>query len=460
MAQFIVLSVLLFWAAFLPPTYPNPQALQQVALADSDTPRDVLWSPDGKTLAAVTSLEVVLYDADQLDAAETQRIPHLIDETVSFEADGRLRIGNALWNIQQGTSEAIPEKNPPQRSPSGQFEVSSTDDGQQTVVEISDTQTKSVTELMTGSSGKLGQVVFSPDEQFIVLQLGSVPDVAHGFESAQLWDVGSGTMVATLRQSAKYMELIAFHPNGRFIVTISSSDPDAAFLHSIRVWNGQIGDLLFANDEMVYPSVVFSPDGRLMAYPVTEGLMLWRDHLIGTLSLLIPEGDYEVYAGLNMPLFSPDGKFLFASYGTQIYVWDNASAQQLGKPKIVLDNTDYVVNYFLSEQGTQLIVQTDNANVRIWDLTKQNPEMTQILYDVTQGQPSPDSKYVWGYSPYPSNDRLLFDTTSGEILQKLPTATQLDPNWKYAAYWADGALKVVDLTSNVTYDLKPLIGGS
>ncbi len=467
MLQQLILSVFLLVIAFLQPTYPslenlppitvqNAASLTQIAAIGSDTLVQTLWSPDGQTLAVITSGQVMLHNVDDLKTA-FRTIPHRPDEKVSFAVDGHLVIGNVIWDIQKGTSEAQSTEFF-QRSPSEKFEVTSTTDDKQTTVTITDSRRAKTTPLLTGIIGTLEQVVFSPDEQYGVVKLHVPGDGYDAYDVAQLWNIKSGTLVATLEQALEKIELITFHANGRLLVTTSTTDAIyGGPFEDVRVWDGHTGFRLNSSDQTNLLPVRFSPNKQLMVYALPDGLSLWSDYEIGKLSYQYqsPSSDYKVYAQPEKPLFSPDGKSLLAINERQIMVWDTNAAKRLGEPRLILDNGYPVSDYFFNQKGNWLIVLTRDNKIRVWDFTKRNPVIIQVFNDVSQGQISPDSKWIWGYSESTRN-RVLIDAATGEILQTLSSSTQIDPQWKYAAYWSEGTMTLLDLSQNELYHLNVL----
>jgi len=464
MLQSLILSILLLVVAFVQPVFPSPESLKpitpqnaaslrQVAAIGSDTPGIVIWSPDGQTLAAVTSSQAIFYSINDLKTP-FRTIPHHADENVSFAPDGHLIIGKAVWDIQKGTFETQPSGFF-QRSPSGKLEVTSKSADKPTVVTIRSSDHTQTKRLMTDSSTSLQGVVFSPDEQFIVLEFATPPDDPLGFETAELWSVVSGTKVASLDQVLEYFQQIEFNASGSLLVTSTDTSANyGSIFEAVRIWDGRTGKLLKPNGPMTMIPARFSPDKRLMVYANSAGLSVWSDHEIG----LIPNEDFGEISGFANPIFSADGKSLLVMGGNQIFIWDTDAVMQLGKPRLKLKGSQRSISSFkLSDDSKRLLVYSDDHKIDIWDLTQPTPIVTQVINDVELGQISPNSKWFWGISRTDlTTNQVLIDANTGERIGKFPMGSQPDPQWQRIAYWSSNMVNVLDLTDNKTTTLTPL----
>lgn len=469
MLQHLILAAFIVVIAFLQPAYPslenlipitaqNAASLIQVAAIGSDTLDNVLWSPDGKTLAVVTGGHVFVYNMTDMSEPYLT-IPRRFDEAVSYETEDNdfIWVGDTDWHIPSKL-EAGFGRNTSFESFDRQLIISSSAELDQLVINLLNRSSRKEIHLKTGISGQLEQVVFSPESRYAVFKITIMSDTLYGPQRAQLWDLDRGTLVATLDQALETIDLIAFHANGRLLVTTSTTDAAyGSIFEDVRVWDVVSGKQVGQVNETSYLPVRFSPDKELMVFCVNNNLSLWSDHEIGLLGYIPPDTVQEnpTYDYPENPLFSPDGSKLLAVFGRQILIWETKTALSLGKPRFVLENENYTQNYFFSADGRKLIVQSTNGNLRIWDMTQPTPEVTQVLADITDLQISPDGQWLWGYTNQRHN-RILIYVDTGEVLQKLPDNALLDPLWRYAAYWSQGKINLVELASDKVFHLNPL----
>ncbi|MBA3871749.1 MAG: hypothetical protein H0X30_21595 [Anaerolineae bacterium] len=474
MIQQFILFAFLLSISFLQTGYPklddlqpltvqNVGALKSVASIGSDTPEDVIWSPDGKTLAAVSSGQVVLYNrADMLKPFLKVQRPS--DEAIDLENEF-LIIGENYWNTP-GNTESVPSADKIFTGPDKKWFISgSTEDGQVTI-DAYDTISRKETSFKSGISGELVDAVFSPESRYVALKFTEMSDSWSGRQLAQLWDLDAGKLITKLDQYYGQISQMAFYANGRLLVTVSKDD-DYGEYDDIRVWDVRSGEQLQFNKDTSYAPVRFSPDQKLMVYAVNTGLLLWDDWYMGLMQYKLPDQEGTSYAELRNPTFSPDSTKLFTQYYNQIFVWDVDSAlknlvpafsitpTQNAVPRWLLENNSMIRDYTLSTDGSRLAVQNVDDQVRIWDLTQDPPVVKQVLSNINSVQMSPDFKWAWGDTAGLRN-KVLIDANTSELLQKLPSDARLDPRWQYAAYWSEGVVSVVDLGQKQTTHLYPL----
>jgi len=105
---------------------------------------------------------------------------------------------------------------------------------------------------LTGHTGKLRQVAFSPDGRLLV--------TASEDGTARVWDPATGEHLRTLTGHTNWVATVAFSPDGRLLAT-------ASYDQTARVWDPATGEhprTLTGHTNSVV-AVAFSPDGRLLA---------------------------------------------------------------------------------------------------------------------------------------------------------------------------------------------------
>jgi dipeptidyl aminopeptidase/acylaminoacyl peptidase len=148
------------------------------------------------------------------------------------------------------------------------------------------------------------KIAFSPDGKFIATSSGNQSDFA-----VNLWQTDR-SLQTTIDQYNGIVWDIAFSPDGQFIVSVAD-DPQG---QTVRIWGVPDGSLV---QNLLGPSnassVVFSPDGRIMA---VGGLAGWPNGIIWLYDTITWNPIHEVPApGQNVTAlaFSPDGLTLVSS---------------------------------------------------------------------------------------------------------------------------------------------------
>ena len=193
---------------------------------------------------------------------------------------------------------------------------------------IYNAQTGQELDLLTGHTGRVRSVVFSPDGR--TLASGSRDG------TIRQWDVSTGRHLRTLRGHTDWVNSVVFSPDGR---TLASGSSDG----TVRQWDVSTGRhlrTLRGHTDWV-SSVVFSPDGRTLASGSSDGTVRQWDVSTGRhLRTLRGHTDW-----VSSVVFSPDGRTLASgsSDGT-VLLWDLAPTS-VAPERLAADiNNDGVVN--------------------------------------------------------------------------------------------------------------------
>jgi RNA polymerase sigma factor (sigma-70 family) len=215
-----------------------------------------------------------------------------------------------------------------------------------------------------------------------------------GFAGAvQLWDIGTGDCLATLKLGSSAVRSLAFAPDGT-VLAVSEERKGT------RLWNlAQARETFLANPLTSMSAPIFSPDARLMAVNSLDGeVVLWdrvtgQKHLTaqgagvafapdsrslamtgpdgGTLEVIDTETASELWKtklgwgqGRGVA-FSPDGKTIITDQGGVLRFFDAATGRErLGSHESHEAGVS-IVRY--TSDGRLIVTAGDDGTVRLWD---------------------------------------------------------------------------------------------
>jgi WD40 repeat protein/serine/threonine protein kinase len=288
------------------------------------------------------------------------------------------------------------------------------------VVAVFDARTGELVHTLTGHSGRVYAVAFSPDG--MSLAAGNWPENDKP-SSIKVWNLTTGEVTATIATDASTIWSLAYGPDGKRLVGCCGN--------GLRVWELSTGKTVHS-----FPGthawqlglgthawqLGLSPDGKRAAYPDAEGK---------TVRVVDPESGEQVgtltgFADVvRTTQFSPDGKWLATGNDKELFLWDAEKLELVKK-------LDTPGGWLAFEPGgkTLLTAKHDqngedrNHVVTRWDLTTFDGKPLPPL-DTRPGwtvfQLSPDGTTLYSnivHSPGGWTERLVraYDAATGKEL--------------------------------------------
>jgi WD40 repeat protein len=345
--------------------------------------KQVAFSPDGSYVAAAMNAARTVQLWRVSDGASLGGfVGHTLGvASIAFSRDGHTLLSGSLdqtgilWRVQ---STVLFQPDPVVAvafSPDGHLLASSS--GQTTT--LWDVGRRDPVRVLT-DAGSLGQSLsFSPDGKTIA--------VVDNRGTVRLWDVATGKSTGAFTfEPGLVGGYVTFSPDGRILVAmgglpfnqITSNVFNVPHVYEVRQWDVATGKVLVTTSYHVtnvttdpYPvgQTVFSPNGDVLAVPLTTGSIELRQARTGTrLGVLAAHQDFVTTVAFNQ-----DGTILATGGGDRtVELWNTTTRQQIGT-RLVGHNGVIKGIAFLPGGHTLATVSDDDPAVRLWDVASHAP---------------------------------------------------------------------------------------
>ena len=434
------------------------------ALAGHDNRvRNVVFSPDGKTLAGVGGERygqhrLILWDVKA--RREIAVFTHLNHPSISFSPDSRTLASTGydydsvyLWDVPTGKKKNLMTT----RNTVGIYYgagVSFSPDSKTLAsadgndVRLWDVGTRrQIGEALTGHTQTVRSVSFSPDSKTLVSDGGD--------QTVRLWDVESRSQIAVLPHTQTVRSL-SFSPDGKTLATID----DTSYVGEVRLWDVDTRTEIAVLPHAGVRNVSFSPDrdSRMLASDGIDGkVRLWDIDTDTEIAALQGPADFDARVS-----FSPDGKTLAAFspettdevyYGV-VYLWDVDTKEEIAVIRVRIAGPP--IFSFSPDSRMLAFAEHGSSTVRLWDVEagEEKPGFTTGFNPVDSMSFSPDGKTL--ATNYDGVVRLW------NVATRIPKVTIREPEIRHSVpiFSPDGRTLVVFSVSRMFWLNVPASGSA
>ncbi len=224
---------------------------------------------------------------------------------------------------------------------------------------------------LRGHEGPVNAVTFSPDGGLLVTAAGSDPPTqGHRGKNGEtlVWDVGRGTLAATLGWHRQAVLTAAVSPDGETLATGSRDQTVAIWNIGRGLWDAVVGvcEQSLHGHRGAVTALAFSPDGGLLATGGDDqSIRLWDTREWRQVATLTA----TARAACQLA-FSPDGRHLAVAWRSRVpaVVWDVATRQEAFRLRLRSEEIFESCGLAYSHDGRKLAVLSADE-VRVWDVS-------------------------------------------------------------------------------------------
>ncbi len=288
--------------------------------------KSIAFSPNGKTLATGSEDNTIRLWDTQTYTLKATCIGHEKEvNLLAFSPDSKMLASTSqdmkmrLWDVQTGKSlQTITECGAEDMTaityiPDGaMFLTYRHDDSFEKYIEFWDGQTGEFLRSVLIETD-LKEAAFSADCKILAVVGETSPPL-------QFWDVESGELLKSAEKCDERYDSIEFSPDGHSVVTGGSWD-------SVSIWDVSTAERLksIARGKPIN-SVAYSPDGKTLASGIDDGTILFWDVSTGKLrNTIAGHTDSQIFSAA----FSPDGSILTCGGESKIQWWNPQTGEHL-----------------------------------------------------------------------------------------------------------------------------------
>ena len=243
----------------------------------------------------------------------------------------------------------------------------------------------------------------------------------HDDNTVRLWDITTGTEIATLKGHNERINTLVFSPDGTILAS-GSADKTILLWDVLKKKRKQV---TFSGHRAGVSEVTFSPDGKTVASGSTDGTIRFWNANTGREMSIFATGHTGWIGDMA---FSADNTMLAtaASNGT-VQIWNVETGQQLPSPSVAHHDTTEALAFsqdatLFASNGADATVRSRSGNTR----TSWMPHTETRLWTLVAGEELhsfPQSSNALAFSP---DNRILAASGARETrLWDVRTATEL-----------------------------------
>lgn len=289
---------------------------------------DVTYSPDGKTVAAASSLGISIRQADTLEEISFIDSEGIYIYSVDFSRDGKyIAAGLAdktarIWNISDG----------------------------------------SLVQTFKGHTDYVRSVAFSPDGTMLV--------TGSSDKTANVWNVADGSVVMTVKGHALGINVVLFSPDGQSVFTGSADGT----VRKTRIADGTMEHAYGAN--WIY-DMALSADGTILAvynnglynFNGNGEIIIWQ--VDNGKKLMTIKGGNRYSNDIRTLALSPDGKYVAAGWRDYtVKIWPVATGEIKNELEDLQPEGIFYYGYFTVafSPDSQMITMAGRNLIGTWNV--------------------------------------------------------------------------------------------